>query len=85
MNLLNTYKKCNALELARVYLAGNGIKTLSATRNDFANDRRKPWTIWEATNDEGNEGFRAGEFRTKREAVAMAKDLAQWVRIPFVS
>lgn len=71
--------------MARVYLATNGIKTLSAMRNDFANDRRKPWTIWESTNEEGNEGFRAGEFRTKREAVAMAKDLAQWVRIPFVS
>lgn len=71
--------------MARVYIAGNGIKTLSTMRNDFANDRRKPWSIWEATNSEGNEGFRCGEFRTKREAVAMAKDLAQWAGIPFVS
>lgn len=85
VNILNTYKQCNALPMARVYLSINGIKSLSAMRNDFASDRRKPWCIWESTNDEGNEGFRAGEFRTKRDAVAMAKDLAQWVGIPFVS
>lgn len=83
--ILQTYKRSNSLEMARVYLRINGIVCLSVSRYDFADDSRKPWRIWESKDADGSSGFPCGEFRTKRDAVAMAKELAQWVEIPFVS
>lgn len=71
--------------MARRYLEMNGIKSLSVSRYDFAENPRKPWRIWESKNAvECDGGWPQGEFRTKREAVAIARELAEWIGLPLV-
>jgi hypothetical protein len=79
--LLITYKKSGNLPMAKRYLELNSISFLSVFKYDFALDRKKPWRIWESTDKDY--GFPCGEFATKREAVALAKELAEWAGIPY--
>jgi hypothetical protein len=84
--ILKFYKQTDSLPLACRYLTLNGIKSLSVARYSFAENSRKPWRIWENTNPIlGDSGWPQGEFRTKREAMAIARELAEWVGLPIVS
>lgn len=83
MLILKTYHDCNGLDMAKRYLEINGISRLFVTRYDFAENPRKPWRIWECGQNE-NHGFPCGEFRTKRDALALASKLAAWLSLPPV-
>lgn len=83
--ILQTYKACNSLEMAKVYLQANGIKSLHVAQHDFCQHRRKPWAVWESHSaDTKDGGWPSAEWRTKREAVKVAQELAEWVGIPYV-